>query len=132
MRDLQGLLLRKDHIFLSISSKIAEICHPLLNLNIHHFCYLKKYDDNSEIYLSNQEKWVSDYYRLALYNSSYYANFPEQYLEKLSFWWKDSDSLVMQYGQKHFNNDLGLTYCISNDTNKEFFFFAFQKKYHYL
>lgn len=116
--------LRKNHKFLSSAGYIKQICKPLQFFNIHLFTYLKKFKDGTEINLSTDPQWVSDYYDLSLYETSQYEAAPGTYETGFKLWPISTDTSVFHHGRTYFDSNYGLTYCLQQSDGCEFFFFS--------
>jgi DNA-binding CsgD family transcriptional regulator len=121
--------LRRNHKFLTLSNTIDRICKPLKGLHIHHFTYLRQFNDGREIYLCNDAQWIMDYYQLDLFKSSPYASAPEKYTHGFDIWMKENNAPIFQHGQHYFDDYYGMTFCDKSPTYHDFFFFAFPQKY---
>lgn len=116
--------LRKNHIFLSSGTSIAEICKPLQYLHTHMFTYMKNYHDGTQVYVSSDSKWVEDYFELKLFNSSYFEGKPSDYTAGFKWWPGASDLPVYLHGRDYYDSDCGITLCQQAVDGCEFFFFS--------
>jgi DNA-binding CsgD family transcriptional regulator len=115
-------LLSKKHPFISSSELLTPICDPLRSFNIHLFTYLKKFIDGSQVNVSTDARWIADYYRLDLHQTSTYD--AELHEEGLALWPWDSTSRVFKHGRKYFDSVYGFTLCRQQADGWEFFFFS--------
>jgi hypothetical protein len=60
-------ILSKNHISLTSTREVNRICKPLLNLGINTFIYVKNYQNNQVIHLSNRLEWLRHYYQKSFY-----------------------------------------------------------------
>ncbi|HTM64500.1 MAG TPA: helix-turn-helix transcriptional regulator [Gammaproteobacteria bacterium] len=116
--------LRKNHVFLSSGTSIAEICKPLQYLHTHMFTYMKNYHDGTQVYLSSDSNWVEDYFELKLYNSSYFEGIPSEYASGFKWWPGASDLPVYLHARDYYDSDCGITLCQQEKDGCEFFFFS--------
>lgn len=116
--------LRKNHVFLSSGTSIAEICKPLQFLHTHMFTYMKNHHDGTQIYVSSDPRWVEDYFALKLYDSSYFEGKPSDYTSGFKWWPGASDLPVYLHGRDYYDSDCGITLCQQNKDGCEFFFFS--------
>ncbi len=63
-----GMEFLQNHIALSSSNDINEICRPLAKLGITYFSFVRTFKDGSHIRLSNNADWTKHYYRRGFYN----------------------------------------------------------------
>lgn len=121
------IILPESHLYISMSKKIANICEPLQKIGITMFTFMRNYNDHSRIYLSNNAKWVKDYYELALYESSLFENDPNLYQDKMNIWPLGQNVLdlnVIQHGMNNFNSTSGITLIKYHINYCDFFFFS--------
>lgn len=119
-------IFNKKHPFLSSAELLTQICDPLRFFNIHLFTYLKKFKDGSQINVSTDAKWIADYYRLGLYETSTYE--AELHEPGISLWPSDSNSQVFKHGRKYYDSIYGFTVCHQQADGWEFFFFSLSAK----
>jgi len=120
--------LRKNHKFLSSSGKIKQICQPLAYLSIHLFTFFRKYNDGGEIYLSTDKQWIDDYYRLGLYETSFYANHQKKIINGFDVWVNDSPASVYKHGRDYYDSHYGFTYSAQKEGYTDHYFFSFGKE----
>lgn len=109
-----------------LSKELADICHPLCSLNVSHFTYIRNFRDGTQINLSNQPKWIDDYYNLELYKTSLYDNLTKD-MSKFSLWPlnKETSTLkVYQHGKISYNSHYGITFSQTCENEKELYFFS--------
>lgn len=111
-------------LFIKSSQTITEICKHLLVFDIHHFTYLKQYNDGGRIALSNKPQWIEDYYNLELFKSSLFENKPSSYQSKFEVWFGDYDLEVYRYGKQCYNTGHSITITETHKEFCEFFLFS--------
>jgi hypothetical protein len=103
------VILTSEHPFVLSSKDLAVLCKPLEMFNIHHFIYLKQFNDGGRICLSNNPQWAADYYNLKLYESSLFEEKPSNYKPMFNVWIGDYDLSVYYHIRDYYN----ATHCIS-------------------
>ena len=93
------MILKFNHPFILISKELVELCKPLELFHIHHFTYLKKFNNGTSIALSNHPQWLYDYFNLGLYQSSLFEKKPSDYESDFKVWFGDYDLKVYQHGR---------------------------------
>jgi DNA-binding CsgD family transcriptional regulator len=63
-----GMELEKNHISITSSHHVNEICKPLGILGIHYFSFIRSFKDGSHIRLSNNSAWTQHYYMRQFYS----------------------------------------------------------------
>jgi len=115
------------HHFALMANDVQQIFQPLERVGIHLFSYRKTFADGSRINVSNNAKWIEDYYQLNLYQSSLFENSIDLYATGFSLWPHESDLPVFTHGRDYYNSDNGITYIVKNDDYCEFFIFGADK-----
>lgn len=118
------MILKPNHPFLNISLDLAELCKPLELFGIHHFTYLKKFNDGSKISLSNKPKWISDYYNLNLQQSSLFESKPDVYQSSFNVFLGDYDLEVHRHGKLYYNTMHSISISEPQSDSCEFYLFA--------
>lgn len=108
-------------------TNISNICNPLLEFGITYFLYIKKFDDGSQIELTNNIPW-SEYY----YQKSYCFLDPFQknieYPEKSKFLWTGlSCQEILNDMRQFFHIDHGFTMTTKLQDSHEVFHFGGNK-----
>lgn len=116
--------LRKNDFFLIASHDINELCKPLQKVGITYFTFLKSFRDHSQIHLSNNARWIEDYYNLALYKSSYFERSIDLYQTGQYLWQQTDNTAVFAHGRNYFDSVNGVTLIQRNKDNCEFYSFA--------
>jgi len=117
-------MITASHPFIKVSQEIAELCSPLMLFDIHHFTYLKHFDDGSRVGLSNKPQWIEDYYNLGLYQTSLFEAKPSLYQAKSDIWIGDYDLDVYRHGKQYYNTSHSITVTEPQKDACEFFLFA--------
>ena len=121
---MAGLILN-NHISLTSSNEINEICSPLRNIGVTYFNYLKIYQDGSRDLLTNDAPWIEHFYKNALYQSPATIDI-ERLLPKGYFLWSEletNDSTYSQ-GRESFNIDNGISFVIKRNDAALLYIFA--------
>ena len=63
-----GFEILENHIALSASNNVKEICKPLEKLGVTYFSFVRSYRNGSHIRLSNNPAWTDHYYKRGFYN----------------------------------------------------------------
>ncbi|TAK77702.1 MAG: hypothetical protein EPO11_02270 [Gammaproteobacteria bacterium] len=61
-------IILQNHIALTASEDIKEICKPLERIGITYFSFVRSYKDGSHVRLSNNPEWTHHYYNREFYN----------------------------------------------------------------
>ncbi|WP_131795818.1 LuxR family transcriptional regulator [Fluoribacter gormanii] len=109
------------------SEQIIPICRPLNNLGIHTISVLINYDDGKQIYLSNNQDWIDDYYNLELYKSSIYESCPTKFRTGFNLWPVDLNLPVYSHGLQRYDCGKGITFCQRHSDHTAFYFFSGSK-----
>jgi len=118
----------ENHVFLTFSATINEICEPLKKIGITYVTYLKNFEDGSHINLSNSAQWIEHYYKFKLYETSLFRSKLNNYNSRYFFWPTDSHLAVFKHGRNYFDSDNGITVIENADTYNEYFFFSGSRK----
>lgn len=118
------MILKPNHSFINISLKLAELCKPLELFGIHHFTYLKQFNNGSKISLSNKPKWIEDYYNLNLYQSSLFENNFAPCESSFNVWFGDYDLDVYKHGKLYYNTMHSISIIESQSDSCEFYLFS--------
>ncbi len=110
--------------FLEASGDMKDFSSHLAQLHTHLFTYMKNTHDGTQIYLSSDPQWVEDYYRLKLYESSYFEDLPKNYQTGFQWWPGSSDLPIYTHARDNFKSYHGITYCNQTTDGCEFFFFS--------
>lgn len=116
--------LNDSHPFLLLSEQLAEICKPLEAFGIHHFTYLKQYQNGDRISLSNKPKWIEDYYNLNLHQSSLFEDSVQGSAASFNLWFGDYDLEVYRHGKMYFNTMHSISIVEHKKTSCESYLFA--------
>lgn len=119
----ESILLPKDHIFLNSSADMDTILSPLKKIGIHYITFMRNYINGYQIYLSNIEGWVEDYYSNELYRQ-FISNPPNEYKSCSVIWPKDKKLLVFDLAKERYNSDHGVTYIKTRKNYSDYYFFS--------
>lgn len=117
-------MLTAKHPFITASKALEEICKPLLSFDIHHFTYLKQYDDGGRLGISNKPQWIADYYNMNLFQSSLFEEKPSTYQAKSDIWIGDYDLEVYHHGKLYYNTGHSISITEPRKDACDFFLFA--------
>ncbi|MBA3537577.1 MAG: helix-turn-helix transcriptional regulator [Tatlockia sp.] len=96
-------MINENHSFLKLSAQMADLCNLIRPFGIHHFTYLKQYQNGKRISLSNKPSWIADYYNLDLYKSSLFEKPFEGTKSSFDLWFSDYDLDVYRHGKLYYN-----------------------------
>lgn len=119
----------KNHIILTASSKIIEICNPLFqSFNTTYFNFVRRYEDGSETCLTTDPKWTEYFYTNKLYKFVLSDKFAQtkSIVNKLKIipWSQFSNSPVRIAQSKHFGIGIGISLIFTRNGHADFFHFG--------
>lgn len=118
-------LISSDHLFLTSSSDIDAICHPLKqHLGITSVVYQKNFTDGSEIRFSNQPAWMEHFYNQQYYKNSGFEQHPSHYQSSYVVWSHLTHHQPILNAARNFNIDHGMTFIQKATDGCEFYFFG--------
>jgi len=121
---MKGLVLSQNHVALSSSDSMKEICKPLDKLNINYFSFVRSYHDGSHIRLSNNYAWTNHYYNRGFYNIVL-KQVPDKEGNLL---WSNIDKYPLFYeAAEYYNVDNGTVIVLTIDDVTERYFFGSTK-----
>lgn len=121
---MDTLSLRKNHITFTSGNDIAEICKPLIHLDITSFNYVKTFEDGSQINLSNRTSWLEHFYDNKFYLIGAFENHPNQYASGFALWPHLSGQKIFYDARTYFNIDHGITIIEKQKDSCEFYYFG--------
>ncbi|MBX9587294.1 MAG: hypothetical protein K2X50_08560 [Gammaproteobacteria bacterium] len=119
----ESILLPKSHIFLRSAADMDSIMSPLKRVGINYLTFMRNYVNGYQIYLSNIEGWVEDYYGNELYRQ-FITNPPNDYKSCSVIWPKDRNLLVFDLAKERYNSDHGVTYIKTRKDYTDYYFFS--------
>lgn len=124
MQNSQLIDIHDNHFYLDSCQDIDDILSPLKKFKIHLFSFLRNYADGSQIYLSNNQQWIKDYYKYNLFQTSLFEQHPKQYQTGFIAWPAESNLEVFLHGKNYYNSHYGVTYCDKYLDFCDFYFFS--------
>ena len=113
-----------------LSEDIQDICQPLQKAGISFFHYLKKFNDNSRIHLTNKPEWVEYYYQQRFYMIGSLEGKNELYKSSTYFMWVTAkNQVIFKDVRDNYNIDHGITFIKKNEDSIELFHFGVDKKH---
>ena len=103
---------------------IANICKPLAKLGITYFHYIKSYNDNSRISLSNHQAWSEYYYHKKYYQSPAFDKTPAKNKNSCYLWLNFKEKPVFKELRESFHIDHGITLAKPSNDHCEFYYFG--------
>lgn len=119
--DIQFL---KKYPTLSRCAEIEQICSPLKTLDIHHFHYLKNYDDGSQVNLCNEGHWIEHFFNKRYYENGFFEKHPCLYKSGIILWSTFNGQDIFNDGKNFFDIANGLTIVNKLKDSCEFYFFG--------
>ncbi|SRR5579883_128143 len=122
-------MITPNHIFLSSSLDIAEICKPLKNCGISYFSYTKNYQSGKRVYLTTNPYLLRNYFEKKFYLVGNCESNPANYQSQFVLW----STLPKQYLYKEarmFGVGNGLFLIKTHAEFVEFFGFGSQPENH--
>lgn len=119
---------KKINKLILLSEGLLPICSDLSKIGIHTFSVLINYDDGRQINLSNNPKWINDYYKFSLYESSLYDRDPTLFTTGYNLWLGSLHLPVYQHGLHYYDSGVGLTICHREQDYSAFYFFSGSSK----
>lgn len=129
-----GIALPQNHICLTSSTDMEEICKPLAKLSINYFSFVRSFSDGSHIRLSNNAAWTKHYYDREFYKVAV-KQAPE--VEGSILWSSIDKYPLFHEASEFFDVDNGVVIVVTNDDIVERYYFGStrenkQVKYVYL
>ncbi len=116
-----GIEFLQNHIALSSSAEVDQICKPLKKLGITYFSFVRSFKDGSHIRLANNPMWTQHYYKKGFYN----VVINQIRDADGNLLWSCIDRYpLFQDASEHFNVDNGTVMVMSVDDVVERYFFG--------
>lgn len=112
------------HNFNELHNEIAKLTKPLKQFGIDCFSFLRRFNDFSEINLSNLNNWVIDYYQHKLYQTSLFELDPKIYQSSYLIWPIESKLKVFDVGKHKYYSNHGITIINKSKNFCDFYFFS--------
>ncbi len=120
---VNSITLPNNHIALSSQDDMDAILAPLKPFGVTTFSFMRKYPDNTQIYLSNCSGWVKDYYEQALFGQ--FINKSPEYDKPLYMLFPVESPLpVFQLAKERYNSSNGITFVKPHDSHTDYYFFS--------
>jgi LuxR family transcriptional regulator, quorum-sensing system regulator SolR len=118
-----SIVLHDKHFSIAATEDIVQICEPLKLLSVHHFHYIKNFQDGSQINFSTKPDWIQFFFKKSLYKFGKYERSPDHYSSGFAFWNcivpKKISECACQFGLEH-----GITLILKEQNDCEFFCFS--------
>jgi hypothetical protein len=121
------LMLPKDHLFLSSSVDMDELLTPIKRMGVNYFTFMRNFKNGDQIYLSNINGWVEDYYQQGLYRQ-FISKSPDDYSTSRVIWPKEKPLAVFDLARERYNSDHGVTYIKTRKGYSDYYFFSTTKE----
>lgn len=119
-----GLEILQNHIALTSSDSVRDICKPLEMLGISYFSFVRSYHDGSHIRLSNNPAWTDHYYKRGFYNIVL-KQVPDS---EGNILWSNIDKYPLFYeAAEYYDVDNGTVVVLNIDDITERYFFGSTK-----
>ena len=110
-------------IELASCKKIRNLCKPLKLINLTYFLYVKRFNNNREVFLTNNQPWSKYFYENDLYEIDEFSLNSDHYQDGLYLWSTLPCQKIFKYARL-FNIDYGFTIVEKNKNFTEYWHFG--------
>ncbi len=124
---MSAYIINKDHVALSASQDINEICKPLFeNLGANYFNYSRVFKDFSHTSLTSNPEWADFYYKQDYKNKFLYSEDIINHVADFRFLvWNDfRDNKLVKNLNDYFNCEHGIVFIEKGDDYTDFYSFG--------